>query len=140
MLARVVSIGLENHWLRGRIGLIRAQKGDASGLALTARAIAALDRRREPYATIWAQLLRAGTALIRGEREAGAAALADAERLARTAETGLIAASIQLRRGQLLGGSEGEALIAEATAWMARQGVRSPDRMARVWCPGLAGA
>jgi hypothetical protein len=37
-------------------------------------------------------------------------------------------------------GDEGEALVAEANAWMTRQGVRSPDRMARVWCPGLSGA
>jgi hypothetical protein len=140
LLGRVVSIGVENQWIRGRIGLARAARGDAAGLTATTRAIAWLGRRRESYATIWLALLRAGVALVKGDRDDAATSFAEAERLARAAHTGLIAASIQLRRGQLLGGAEGAPLIAEATAAMTRQGIRSPDRMARVWCPGLDGS
>jgi len=140
LLGRIISIGIENNWIRGRIGLVRAAKGDPSGLALTAHAIAALGRRRESYAQVWVTLLQAGVALVKGDVERGAAGLAAAEAIADAAHTGLMAASIRLRRGQLLGGDEGAALVATATAWMTAQGVRSPDRMARVWCPGTNGA
>ena len=140
LLGRVVSIGSENQWIRGRIGLARAAKGDAAGIGVTEKAIAALDRRRESYALIWAGLLRAGIALIRGDRAAAATRLRDAEVAAVTAHTALMRASIALRRGQLLGGEEGAAVAAEATDWMTRQGVRAPDRMARVWCPGIGGS
>lgn len=139
LLGRIVSIGNENHWIRGRIGLLRATVGDRSALAMTDRAIVALDRRQESYARIWAQILRGGRALVLGQREAGIAAFAEAEQLARAAHCGLIAASIQLRRGQLLG-DEGDALVVAATSWMTKQGIRNPERMARVWCPGPKGS
>ncbi len=140
LLSRVASIGCENHWIRGRIGLLRASRGDRAGLVLTERAIAGLAGRKESYAAIWTQLLRAGGALVGGDRDAGLAFLADAEALARAVRAKLIAASIQLRRGQLLGDADGDALVAAATAAMTDQGVRNPDRMARVWCPGPTGA
>ncbi|MBZ0231639.1 MAG: hypothetical protein K8M05_04765, partial [Deltaproteobacteria bacterium] len=136
LLGRVVSIHTENAWIRGRIGLQRMGAGDASGRGLVERAVQRLAAREESYAGVWAQLLRAGLDLARGDEEAGIAALAEAERLAREASTNLIAASAQLRRGQLVGGSEGDALVAEATTWMTAQGIRNPGRMARVWCPG----
>jgi hypothetical protein len=103
------------------------------------RAIHRLDARQEPYAGVWAQLLRAGKSLVGGDKDAGIAALEEAEKLARAARCDLMAASAQLRRGQLVGGAEGDLLVAEATAWMTGQGIRSPERMARVWSPGPNG-
>ena len=139
LLGRVASVHAENAWIRGRVGLQQLGDGDASGRGLVERALRRLDGRAEPYAAVWAQLLRAGLHLIRGDEEPGLTALGDAERLARATSMNLTAAAAQLRRGQLLGGEAGDALVAEARAWMREQGIRNPERMARVWCPGRQG-
>ena len=41
------------------------------------------------------------------------------------------------RRGQLVGGAEGTALVQAADAWMAGQGVVAPARLTAVLAPGL---
>jgi hypothetical protein len=42
------------------------------------------------------------------------------------------------RLGELVGGPEGAREIAEADAWMASQGVRAPERLARLFLPMLS--
>jgi hypothetical protein len=49
----------------------------------------------------------------------------------------LYASACRDRLGALVGGSEGEALRAEATAWFATQRVRDPARMVAMLMPGL---
>ena len=39
------------------------------------------------------------------------------------------------RLGELAGGAEGARAIAEADAWLAAQGVRAPERFARLFMP-----
>ena len=39
------------------------------------------------------------------------------------------------RLGKLIGGAEGARAVAEADAWLAAQGVRAPERLARVFMP-----
>jgi hypothetical protein len=41
------------------------------------------------------------------------------------------------RVGELAGGPEGARAIAEADAWLAAQGVRAPERMARLFMPDV---
>ncbi|HUQ06375.1 MAG TPA: protein kinase [Kofleriaceae bacterium] len=139
LLSRVISIYCENEWMRGRIGLMQVARGESRAMGAVDRSIQLLEARRERYAVVWAQFLRAGRPLARGEREDGIVALLEAERLAKAAHMNLMGASAQLRRGQLVGGAEGDQLIALATAWMTGQGIRNPERMARVWCPGANG-
>jgi hypothetical protein len=40
------------------------------------------------------------------------------------------------RRGELLGGAAGEALVQQADTWMAGQAIRRPARMADMLAPG----
>jgi hypothetical protein len=49
----------------------------------------------------------------------------------------LHAATARRQLGRLIGGSEGERLIADAESWMATQTIRDPSRIARVFAPGL---
>lgn len=49
----------------------------------------------------------------------------------------LLAASIQRRRGEVLGGHEGRALISQAEAWTASQSIREPERMAAFMTPSM---
>ena len=77
---------------------------------------------------------------------AAAGARGDASRavpLLESAETGLAAAEMALhaaaarrRRGELIGGETGRALVCAAEAWMAGQGIKSPERMTAMLAPG----
>jgi len=89
-----------------------------------------------PYATAAAALLRACVAAARG-REAEARTLLDA------AENGFLAADMTLfaacarrRKGEMLGGEEGRALVADADAVMAGQGIVRPGRWTGMYAPG----
>jgi hypothetical protein len=53
------------------------------------------------------------------------------------AQMRLYAAVARRRLGQLRGGDEGRALLAEADAWMNAQGVRDPCKLSRVIAPGF---
>ncbi|MHC5544784.1 hypothetical protein ACYOEI_41655, partial [Singulisphaera rosea] len=49
----------------------------------------------------------------------------------------LYAAATRRQLGMILGGDEGRSLISEADAWMTRQGVVNPARMAAMYSPGF---
>ncbi|HKP60228.1 MAG TPA: hypothetical protein VJV78_26065, partial [Polyangiales bacterium] len=53
------------------------------------------------------------------------------------AEVGMHGAATRRRLGQLLGGSEGAQLLAAGDAFMREQGVREPERMTELNCPGF---
>lgn len=61
--------------------------------------------------------------------------LAAAERAFDGADMALHAASARWRRGELLGGDQGRALVQQAEAWMAGQRIRNPARMAAMLAP-----
>jgi hypothetical protein len=42
------------------------------------------------------------------------------------------------RVGEITGGTEGACAIAQADAWRAGQGVRAPERLARLFMPEVA--
>jgi hypothetical protein len=90
--------------------------------------------------TLWgdplALLVRAGAASTRHDT-------AGAVRLLESAESGLTAAAMALhaavarrRRGELMGGETGRALVVAADAWMTAQAIKNPERMTAMLAPG----
>jgi hypothetical protein len=107
--------------------LLRAAERDAR----------ALERERLPWADALARLVRAGVARQRGGKDAAALLRDGAQRCEATAMR-LYAAAARRYLGHELGGAEGQALAADAEAWMAGQQVRNPGRMAALLVPGFA--
>ena len=58
-----------------------------------------------------------------------------ASTVAESAGFGMIAASARRAHGLVLGGDEGEALVAGANAAMRAEGVRSPEAVMRMYLP-----
>jgi hypothetical protein len=100
-------------------------------------------RSMERWHTVWgpvaARLVRAGVAAHRGQRDRALEHLT-------AAEQGFVHQGMELhrtitrwRRGALVGGDEGRALIEQSRAWMLEQGFKSPDKANRVYAPGRWG-
>ena len=88
-----------------------------------------------PWGNALALLLRAGIAATRrgpkpleiteaAERAFGSAGMALHETVARR------------RRGQILGGEEGRAMVEATDGWMSHQQIKNPNRMAAMLAPG----
>jgi hypothetical protein len=136
-LVRVVSFDF-----RARAALAEAWRAGAEGkaerLAWAERDASAIAAERMPWAHPLAEALLAGVAAARGEREDALVRFEAAERGFRAAEMGLHAAACRRQRGTLRGSAAGVALVDEAEAWMAAQGIRNPERMAGMLAPGPA--
>jgi hypothetical protein len=109
--------------------------GKKKTLRRVARQARKLERERTPWTEGLAHLVRAAIASRRG-------ADAEALELWQTAEKELFAADVPLmamaarrQRGVWIGGEAGQALVAEADAWMEGQEIRAPARMAAVLAP-----
>lgn len=78
-------------------------------------------------------------ACIRGDNALAVALLTDAAKRLDAVDMPLHAAAARRRLGELKGGDEGTALIAEVDTWMASHGIRNPARLAAMYAPGLPG-
>jgi hypothetical protein len=94
-----------------------------------------LARERTPWSDGIAQLYAAALATIAGETERGVALLAEAERGFAAAEMAIYAGTTQRRRGELIGGDEGGALVAAADASLRACGIVHPARFAAFYVP-----
>lgn len=98
-------------------------------------------RRVRRYRTPWkeglSRLICGAVARARGEKETARALVAEAVAHFEGFNMALYAAAARRRLGELTGGEEGRALVAEANAWMARQQVRNPARMTAAYAPGF---
>ena len=110
-----------------RSTLLRAARSDARRL----------ERERTSWGTALAQLVQAGIAATRGDLSAARERLTAAVTGLEACDMRLYAAAARRRLGQLVGGSEGQTLIAGADAWMAGQTIRNPARMAAMLAPGF---
>jgi serine/threonine protein kinase len=116
-------------WAFGqRARLLRSAARDARGI----------ERRHMPWANPLAHLIRAGIAALRGQKEETLALFVAAEKEFAAADMNLYASVTRRRRGQLLGGEEGQALVDAADAWMREQEIREPARIAATLAPGFA--
>jgi eukaryotic-like serine/threonine-protein kinase len=136
-LLRIQFVRIDLLDLRARSLLASASQGGESGLLrLAASDAARLESERSRWGTPLAQLIRAGIAATRGRGESAASFLARAEKGFEGADMGLHAAVARRRRGELLGGEEGRAMIDSADAWMAARRIRNPVAVTDLLGPG----
>jgi hypothetical protein len=83
-----------------------------------------------------AELIHAGIANVRGDRDETVRRLRRAREQLHRCDMRMHAAAAARCLGGLLGGDEGRALLAEAGAWMAREQVRDPARLTAMLLPG----
>ncbi|WP_224363745.1 serine/threonine-protein kinase [Hyalangium versicolor] len=138
-LMRVPALRIESRYWGALVELEAAPRGDKGVLRQVLRAARALEHERLNWAAApFGTLLRAGVAWRQGNEAEALRWLCLAEEAARAHGMALIMTSIQRRRGELLGGDEGQALIHQADAWMARQSVRAPERLPAIVIPSMS--
>ncbi|MDB4965435.1 MAG: hypothetical protein JWN44_1124 [Myxococcales bacterium] len=72
-----------------------------------------------------------------GERDEGQRRLLEAVHHFEVADTPQLAAATRFQLGRVIGGAEGERLVAEAQAWMRAQGVANAGRMIQLLMPAV---
>ena len=127
--------------LRGSVAVAAALAGprrDREGLLREAALAAArLDGEGTHYARPAAALLSASILAARGRPAEARSPLEHAVIDFEAADMALHAEVARRRLGALLGGDEGRALVARADAFMARQGIKRPDRWTAIHAPGF---
>jgi serine/threonine protein kinase/tetratricopeptide (TPR) repeat protein len=137
LLLRAQLVRIFDTHLRARSALaMAATTRDGGRFLKVARGDA---RRLEREQTLWsdalAHLTRSGIAVFEGDEAGCVSRLRKAIACFDAADMALYAASTRLQLGQKLGGDEGQALMAQAEAWMAAQGIKNPVRMAAMLTP-----
>ena len=142
LLRRVQLIFLESAYLHARTVLAAVAAGEipANRLTLAERDARQIDRESMPWSDPFAQLIRASAAALRGDVPGAVDLLGYAESGFEATDQGLYAAVARFRRAQLVGGSEGERLMADAEAWMKKERVVNPARLCMAFAPGRWGA
>ena len=140
LLLRVQSARIRWREMRGRAALSAAATAPAPERFLRAaeQEASALQRERAPWGDAPAALLCAGVAATRGRLDEAHACLETAIGRFEALDMALYAAAARRRRGELVGGDAGRALIGAADEWMEQQGIRNPRRMTEGLAPGFA--
>lgn len=132
LIFRIQSVRIEGMHLRARAAIAAAADSPdpESLLAIAERDARMIGREREaPWAQPLSLLELACIASARGDTKCATDLFARAIPLFEEHAMRLEAAVCRRARGQLVGGDEGRALIAEADAFLEAQHVRDPDRM-----------
>jgi hypothetical protein len=121
---------------RAALGAASSPARRATSLRVALDCARKLERDREaPYAIAHAWLLRGGNAVVTGDASAAVAHYASAEAAFAALDMVTHVAAVKRRRGQVLGGDAGAALVAEADAVLTEQRVRRPERFAAMLAP-----
>jgi serine/threonine protein kinase len=141
LLLRIPLVWAEIEQLRARIALAQAaassSQADRRLLLDEVRAYARrLERCSVRLARVWAPLVRAGAASVEGARDEAAAQLRAAVTAFDGLETMLYRHAAARRLGAMIGGTEGEQLVAGADAWMTARSVANIEAMTRTLAPG----
>ncbi len=142
LLSRFQLARVDTLFSKSRVALAAATSSRTSRpLKRTAlRCARSLERENVAWATAMAQLVRAGVAGVGGERARAVPLLFKAATAFDAVNMPLYAASARRRLGELLGGDEGAAMVAEADALMTGRGVRKPALLAAMFAPGFTGS
>lgn len=120
-----------------REGLLASAQQDAEALAQVGQQCAVGAPSLGHYVLGVAALLRASVAASRSQRELALTELDTALAELDAAESRLLAACARRRKGELLGGAAGRALIDASEAVMRAEGLREPARWSDVYAPGF---
>lgn len=139
LLLRVQIDAVLSYSLRGRCALAAAAQSSGAErrrlLRDADRSARRLERERVAYSTALAGLLRAGAASLRGERLRAAKLYELADGALNAVDMSLHAAAARRRRGEILGGEQGGALVSAADEFARSRGITRPERMAAVLAP-----
>jgi tetratricopeptide (TPR) repeat protein len=132
---------IESLYLRARSALATAVSGTPPGEAETllleaSRAANRIEREEVHWGTPLAKLVRAGIASAKARREEAADLLTSALDAFTASDMALYAAVARMRRGELMGGDTGRALVQQAGDWMRSEGIRNPSGMEAMLAPG----
>src|SRR5262249_15210088 len=120
------------------IALMRSARTRQPYIREARRCIRRIARGGMEWSDVAAMFLTGGLEALEGETARAIRTLEDAETRLREVDLLPFAAAAQRRRGELIGGGEGGALVAEADAWFASRGAKRPDRVSAMLLPGTA--
>ncbi|MBI3838184.1 MAG: hypothetical protein HY288_09670 [Planctomycetia bacterium] len=138
-LLRVQQVRILMRHLRARCALATAASASeaSSMMRMAARDASRLSKENARWAAAFGISIRAALAYLNGGTDAARQLLAEAVSEFEAVDMNLYAAAGRRRLGQLVDGAEGRALIEQADAWMAGQGIRNPERMTAMLAPGF---
>ena len=141
-MLRIQSVRIEGQQLRGRLALAcaaRQPEGSAERRAqceLVRKMAKRIEGEGVPWGLALAKLLRAGAANLSGQRDDAQRYLRDAIDAFSAAHMGLYMNVARRCLGSLVGGEDGQAMIADVDAWMAAEGIGAPAAVCRLFAPG----
>jgi len=132
-------VSVLGHAARARAAILAArQAGDRKILLRQAAADAKkIRRQRMLWSEPMARLIEAGCAATLERLDVARDDLTVAVQGFDDADMALEAAAARRRLGELVGGDEGRALLAQSDEYMHQQGIRCPERMMAVVAPGF---
>lgn len=137
MLLRLDTIRMGMAHLRARCAVaMAAQAANPKPYLKEAEKFATMMGDRTMHYKVAGSLMtRAGIASVSGDKASAIASLQEAEHICKKGSLALLHQASRRARGCLMGGSEGDQLVAEADDHMRRLGVVRPDRIAALLCP-----
>jgi hypothetical protein len=138
LFKRIEIVANEADSFAARVHLAASKLTDSAHRIKTAEQLAfAMEKRGPAYAVALGQMIRAGVAARRGQPEAAADLLAQAENGFAAASMRMHVSVARWRRGQLLGGDPGKTLLDGARAELWSQTVARPEAMVDLFGPGF---
>lgn len=140
MILRIDMAFVPMSHLRARAALAAARQADDpnSYLADARRTLKSMRGRTAPLKVVMRTLIEAELRVFDGDVVASACLFEEAEKVALKQELFLFGMSARVARGRLIGGKEGETLVASAEAGMSARGVARPDRIAALYVPAAS--
>ncbi len=129
---------LEALFVKGRTELAAASSGDReTRLREAKKSTERIEREKMDWTRPMVDLLQAGAAHLRGDRDTARQLLRRAVDASERSEMHLLGTAARRRLGELTGGEEGGDLVATADAWMAAREIARPERMTAMLAPGF---
>jgi eukaryotic-like serine/threonine-protein kinase len=140
LLLRVQMIRVQMHELRARCAVAVAAVSEEPRRLLrqAEHDVNQLEHEQRPWALAYARCLQAAIAVQRRQHDKARERLQEAVDRFAACDMLLNAAVARRRLGEMIGGVEGDSLVAQANAWIGTQGIRDPARWTAMYAPGFA--